>query len=191
MPNVVPRPFNISSQAEPSVGADIIDALVWGQNAFGGTTQVITIAQNVNGAGLLWNPVGSGVSLLMYGLQISANATTGGSFTPVTTTFGTTTAGLSGFSLTGTGSANKHTLTPPLVSKLPVAQIYQNVSIGALSYNPIKTQFITNNIGFIQFFGGFANTVLRPGSGIIVVLASPTGGMTASVSYDWVEYQVT
>ena len=103
MPNIIPRPFNISSQGAPAVGADIIDALVWGQNAYGGTTQVITIAQGVNGAGLLWNPAGSGVSILMYGLQISANATSGTSFTPVTTTFGTTTAGLSGFSTSGTG----------------------------------------------------------------------------------------
>ena len=191
MAGTIPRPFNISSQGAPAVGADIIDALVWGQNAYGGTTQVITIAQSVNGAGLLWNPAGSGVSILMYGLQISANATSGTSFTPVTTTFGTTTAGLSGFSVSGTGSANKQTLTLPAVAKTPTGLIYQNVSLGAYAYNPIKTQFVTNNNGFIQFFGGFANTVLRPNSGIVVVLAAPTGGLTAAVSFDWVEYAVT
>ena len=106
-------------------------------------------------------------------------------------TFGTTTAGLSGFSTSGTGSANKQTLTLPAVAKTPTGLIYQNVSLGAYAYNPIKTQFVTNNNGFIQFFGGFANTVLRPNSGIVVVLAAPTGGLTAAVSFDWVEYGVT
>ena len=180
MPGTIPRPFDLKSQGAPSVGADIIDALVWANNAYGGTTDVQSVAGAARGAGLLFNPAGSGTSVLIYGLQISASA-------QANSRVGFVTSVPAGYVTTGTSITPKHIQT---TLAAPASVLYQNTAALALAAGTVfKAQIITQSP--LQYFAGMANTVLRPGSGIVILVDGPVAAYTYAVTYDFVEYKVT
>lgn len=183
MPGIIPRPFNIASQGQPTVGADIIDALVWESTAFGGTTDILSGTATARAGGLLWIPATTPISVLVYGIQMCADTNTTVRLGLVSAQTGYTTPGF---------VQPKHLQSTGFARVAAQAQVFSSIAAPTITgaNNFFKAQMLAASQTF-QFFGGFANVVLRPGNGLVIVADGPAGAWKFSAMMDWVEYAVT
>lgn len=178
----IPKPFNFAGQGQPSVVADAADALIWQSGGFGGTTDWLAVNASANGGGLLWNPANSGVTVFVYGLEVGADVN-------AVARVGLVTGGVvpTGYATAGTQIQPKHLQTGGAGLRAPVAVLYQNTAAAALTSFLAAEPLAADQA--VQPGGVFANAVLRPATGLIVVVGGPVSAWHFVLNLAWAEYQ--